>query len=441
MPLRSSLFLSLLVSPSLAAATPDALLAEDYMGTIRPLVETYCLDCHDTDTQKGDLDLEQFRTFEAIRADAHPWELVDEQLELGEMPPKDKKQPTEVERVALVKWVKDSLAALAREQAGDPGPVVLRRLSNAEYTYTMGDLTGIESLDPAREFPVDGAAGEGFSNAGAALVMSPALLTKYLDAGKDIAAHAVLLPDGLRFSPSTSRRDWTEESLAAIRAFYARFAEPGGATSVNLQGIQFDTNSGGRLPVEKYLAATLAERDAILSGRKDIAAIASEHDLNAKYLRILWSGLIAKEPSPVLDVIRKQWREAMPDDAAALAATVGQWQQALWNFTTVGQVGKKGGSTAWQIPVTPITSGQDLRLDIQPSADGGDIVLYLATSDAGDGITDDNVVWEDPRISIPGRADLPLRDVRATVAALDRFRAELFTRTAEYLAAAGEIEP
>ena len=47
---------------------------------------------------------------------------------------------------------------------------------------------------------MDGAAGEGFTNAGAALVMSPALLTKYLDAAKEVANHLVLLPDGVRFS-------------------------------------------------------------------------------------------------------------------------------------------------------------------------------------------------------------------------------------------------
>ncbi len=63
-----------------------------------------------------------------------------------------------------------------------------------EYTYSIRDLTGVPSLDPAKEFPVDGAAGEGFTNVGAALVMSPALLTKYLDAAKDIASHAVLTP-------------------------------------------------------------------------------------------------------------------------------------------------------------------------------------------------------------------------------------------------------
>src|SRR5206468_12445112 len=105
--------------------------------------------------------------------------------------------------------------AEAYANAGDPGPVVLRRLNNAEYTYTVRDLTGVD-LQPAREFPADGAAGEGFTNTGNALVMSSALFTKYLDAAKGIAAHAVLLPDGVRFSRGTTRRDWTDELLGQI---------------------------------------------------------------------------------------------------------------------------------------------------------------------------------------------------------------------------------
>src|ERR1041385_5839236 len=134
------------------------------------------------------------------------------------------------------------LEEVARQHAGDPGPVVLRRLSNAEYTYTIQDLTGVESLQPAREFPIDGASGEGFMNTGQALVMSPSLVTKYLDAAKEIASHAVLLPDDIRFSPKNSRRDWTEELLAQIRKFYAEFSDPHGGDKVNLQGIVFETN-------------------------------------------------------------------------------------------------------------------------------------------------------------------------------------------------------
>src|SRR5262249_3166672 len=158
--------------------------------------------------------------------------------------------PSDAERAQLRAWVRAYLTAEAKALAGDPGPVVLRHLNNAEYTYTIQDLSGVPSLQPAREFPVDGAAGAGFTNTGQALVMAPALLSKCLDAGKDVASHAVLLPDGLRFSPATTRRDWTEELLGEIRAFYAQFTSAGVVTALNLQGIKFDTRDGGILPLE-----------------------------------------------------------------------------------------------------------------------------------------------------------------------------------------------
>ena len=69
------------------------------------------------------------------------------------------------DRQALRDWLARYLKAEALAGAGDPGPVVLRRLSNAEYTYTLRDLTGV-ALDPAREFPADGAARRGFHQRG-----------------------------------------------------------------------------------------------------------------------------------------------------------------------------------------------------------------------------------------------------------------------------------
>ena len=85
-------------------------------------------------------------------------------------------------------------------------------------------------LAPAKEFPVDGAAGEGFMNVGDAMMMSPALVQKYLDAAKEVAAHAVLTPKGIRFSLGTSRRDWADELLFEIRTIYARHTSGPAAT-------------------------------------------------------------------------------------------------------------------------------------------------------------------------------------------------------------------
>jgi hypothetical protein len=235
----------------------------------------YCLGCHSTAKKAGELDLERFATLADARRGAKAWAHVPEMLNSREMPPKGAKQPTAQQRAKLSNWVQRFLDAEALANAGDPGPVVLRRLNNAEYTYTVRDLTGVSTLDPAREFPADSAAGEGFTNTGNSLVMSPALLTKYFDAGKEIAKHVELLPDGFRFSPSTTRADWTNEALGRIRALYARYSDSGGAETVNLQGIVFKTNDGGRLPVERYISALLAERPALQAGTKTFAAVAA----------------------------------------------------------------------------------------------------------------------------------------------------------------------
>ena len=222
------------IPPARAADAPGLeQAAAEFANTAKPLLAKYCLSCHSAEAREGDLDLERFAALDDVRKATGVWLKVAEMLDNGEMPPKEARRMPAGQRQVLRAWLARYLKAEALASAGDPGPVVLRRLSNAQYTYTLRDLTGVP-LDPAREFPVDGAAGEGFTNTGQALVMSPSLITKYLDAGKGIAGHMVLLPDGIRFSPGTTRRDWTEEILAEIRTFYRQYTDPRGGDKVNL---------------------------------------------------------------------------------------------------------------------------------------------------------------------------------------------------------------
>lgn len=206
-------------------------LEQRYADRIGPLLKQFCWECHDGEHLEGELDLARFSIVSRIRDDSGPWLKVIEMLDVREMPPRDAPQLTDAQRSELRKWLDDFLAAEANATAGDPGPVVLRRLNNAEYTITIEELTG-QPLDPAREFPADSAAGEGFTNTGNSLVMSPALLDKYLAAAKHVAEHAVLLPEGIQFSKHTSRRDWTDEALKQIRDLYAKHTEASGSTPV-----------------------------------------------------------------------------------------------------------------------------------------------------------------------------------------------------------------
>ena len=110
-----------------------------------------------------------------------------------------------------------------RKNAGDPGLVLPRRLSNAEYNYTIRDLTG-QDMQPTREFPVDPANPAGFDNSGESLTMSSALLNKYMQAARGVADHMVLTPDGIDFAPYPMlvETDRDKYAIQRIVDFYLR---------------------------------------------------------------------------------------------------------------------------------------------------------------------------------------------------------------------------
>lgn len=369
-----------------------------FQQTIRPLLNEFCITCHSTAAQEGELDLERFDSWQSIQQHPDVWEQVYQQVELGEMPPDSVENFSVEQRRLLLDWVRQTLDKIARANAGDPGPVVLRRLSNHEYTYTLRDLTGIETLEPAREFPVDGAAGEGFTNVGDALVMSPAMLTKYLDAAKTISQHAVFLPSGFRFSPSDSPQDWTTEALERLQAFYARYTTQANSDQVTLQGIGLDMGTGeGRLPVGDYLDA--------VQGRR------SPSGLSPKYLEILQQALSGSEPAPLLEPLREKFRRGTLTEADIEA-----WQNVLWKFELVGHVGRPNGPQAWQVGVDPLVTRQVFRI---PLASQQDQTVYFSShsvgenpaaseSEVNDPADPGQVVWEHARLVAPGRPDLPI---------------------------------
>jgi hypothetical protein len=195
-----------------------------FRETIRPFLETYCLRCHGSEKPKGDMDLGHFTNAQAVAKDLPRWELVREQLDAGSMPPaKAKERPSEREREAVLAWIGSIRKLEAARHAGDPGPVPVRRLSNAEYDNTIRDLTGVD-LRPTKEFPVDPANPAGFDNSAESLAMSPALVKKYLEAARRVADYLVLMPDGLAFAPHPMRADTDRDKFCVKRIidFYKR---------------------------------------------------------------------------------------------------------------------------------------------------------------------------------------------------------------------------
>ena len=79
---------------------------EGFRKLVQPLIGNYCMDCHDEETSKGNLSLEGIKGNLVDGPDLDHWEKVLHQLELGQMPPKKKPQPTTAERHSLVQWIR-----------------------------------------------------------------------------------------------------------------------------------------------------------------------------------------------------------------------------------------------------------------------------------------------------------------------------------------------
>ena len=269
-------------------------LEREFAQTVRPFLAGYCVGCHSGTAPAAQFDLKSYSNVAAVVQDFPHWNLLLEKLSGNVMPPKGAKQPPDQERQAIVDWVQALRASEARKHAGDPGPVLARRLSNAEYNYTIRDLTGVD-LRPAREFPVDPANTAGFDNSGESLSMSPALLNKYLQAAREVGDHMVLTPDGFDFAPHPMLVETDREKYAIQRIvdFYVR--QP--------------------TDYADYFAAAWRYKHRVELGkpRATLASVAAEAKVSPKYLPMVWGLLEGPADVGPVGKLQAMWR-ALPAD-------------------------------------------------------------------------------------------------------------------------------
>src|SRR4051812_14203292 len=275
--IKRFVFLSLCLGSFYSCLATMNDLARGFARDVRPFVDEYCLTCHDKETRKADLDLSAFDSVDKVVQDYPHWELALERLRDGEMPPKKaKQQPPASARKKVIQWIEALRSQEAARQAGDPGPILPRRLSNAEYDYTIRALTGVD-IHPTRSFPVDPANQAGFDNSAESLAMSPALVKKYFQAARDVAEHLVLQPEGITFAPHPVVADTDRDKWAVFRIvdFYRR------------QPTDY---------ADYFMAAWLFQ-NATATGSKaaTLPDVAHEFHLSPKYLATIWSALTSRQ--------------------------------------------------------------------------------------------------------------------------------------------------
>jgi mono/diheme cytochrome c family protein len=179
-------------------SNPKEIFAKDF----RPILEKYCYRCHGDETQKGDLNLEKYKTTADVDMAGEVFRLVVARLRAAEMPPTGARQLTFNQGRDFRNWLDARPFAKVRDCnqiAGDNsqnnyrGNVMSRRLSRAEYNHSIRDLIGLD-LRPADRFPSDGSGGEGFDTNGDSLFTSAIHVEMYLDAAETIVTAALADP-------------------------------------------------------------------------------------------------------------------------------------------------------------------------------------------------------------------------------------------------------
>src|SRR5262245_35801928 len=274
-----------------AANLTDADLERRFSRIVRPFVTSYCAGCHSGPAPAAGFDLQRYTTMDSVVEGSARWALVLRKLTAKEMPPQPMKQPPENLRRLVIDWIAAVQRTEARKHAGDPGPVAPRRLSNAEYNYTIRDLTGVD-LRPAREFPIDPANQAGFDNSGESLTISPSLMSKYLEAARRMSDHLVLKPDGFAFAPFPMLVETDREKypIQRIVDFYDR------------QPTDF---------ADYFEAAWRCKhRDALRRPLATLADIAAHAKVSPRYLALIWQTLEqTKEEVGPLVRLQAMWRD------------------------------------------------------------------------------------------------------------------------------------
>jgi hypothetical protein len=181
--------LPLLAAMSVIGSASEPGAVDSFRKSVAPVLDAYCVRCHDADTKKGSVVFDTSPAGEAkLIDDDELWHKTLKVLRAGMMPPKGREKPTAGEIKAVESWVKYTAFEIDPKNP-DPGHVTLRRLNRTEYRNTIRDLTGVDFNAPA-EFPADDT-GHGFDTIGEVLTLSPLLLEKYIAASKQIISQAV----------------------------------------------------------------------------------------------------------------------------------------------------------------------------------------------------------------------------------------------------------
>lgn len=160
-------------------------------ATIPHFIATHCLDCHDSSTRKGGLNLSTLAETPKHHSESAIWERIHDRVASGEMPPKNAEQPAASERKTFTQSLAATLSASEKQHRTQYGRSPVRRLNRTEYETFLHDLLGIAI--PLKDLLPEDNLVAGFDRIARGLETSPLHLMRYQQAA-DRALEAAVPP-------------------------------------------------------------------------------------------------------------------------------------------------------------------------------------------------------------------------------------------------------
>ena len=159
------------------ANSPEARLPEKH----RAFFKAHCIDCHDSGTREGKVDLETLSFHITTLEQAELWQKVLNALNAGEMPPEDSEQPGNTEKADFLDDLARTMVTARQALSDSGGKITMRRLNRREYRNTIEQLTGVK-VDVG-SLPTDGGSGM-FDTVGSSQFISSDQFEQYLKLGR-----------------------------------------------------------------------------------------------------------------------------------------------------------------------------------------------------------------------------------------------------------------
>jgi hypothetical protein len=319
-----------LIAPAPITLPPNV--TANFAASIQPLLKDHCYKCHGADKQKGDVNLEEYRSAMAVADDPVIWNKVIDVIRSGEMPPSKEPKMADAAREKLSGAVEETLTASLLARGPEPGPPIIRRLTHSEYRRSVRDLLAVDfDVAGAVGMPED-PIGKGYDNLADALKIPPALTEKYLAAADEVLAK--LFGDGAKrgtapapgasiaqmFRTATTPQASSQLARTLIGRFLPRaYRRPVTAEEVARYGTIFDRALAQRkTPTDAFrhmFKAVLLSPNFLFRIEEDRATAGStkpyrvsDHELASRLSYFIWASI----PDPDLNAVAVQGKLSNP---------------------------------------------------------------------------------------------------------------------------------